>query len=348
MIFKNTIKTLINGNQRSRFKDPCNFLNIKLLEGRIPSFYISEHDVKRIKSHLLARGSFDNQDLGLSDHPSRSKYVQKADLHIVSILSKKDLFDCHFLPFRKNKKPYLCFAYINLDEMPHFVDLPFFKREDVIFFSFDLGDFLLKSDRKFILSSVTIPSTQKYEGEQRKISATNNYLISFKGNYNQSGWFDCCCVRKRLKQLSEGDFSGKYKYLYIDTSDDQVSKSKIEYMSILKDSTFCFVLHGDGRWSHRFIEVIGSGAIPIIIADDLSLLFEQVINCDDVCIRIPEQVVNDARDINKILDLLPKDELKIVSMMEKIKVINDTCFKTKLIRMNMLLQSASYHHQINK
>ena len=78
-------------------------------------------------------------------------------------------------------------------------------------------------------------------------------------------------------------------------------------MKLLAESTYALVLHGDGRWSHRLIEAMGSGAIPVIVADGLTLPYEQLIDWTDVVVRLPEKAVYACTDLSQFAMLLPRN-----------------------------------------
>ena len=63
----------------------------------------------------------------------------------------------------------------------------------------------------------------------------------------------------------------------------------------LMSSTFAIVPHGDGRWNMRFSEVIGARSIPVVIADGITLPFEQLIDWSHAAVSIEESVVENAK-----------------------------------------------------
>ena len=305
-------------------------VNKKLLNSEVPTYYVAEGYVKRrVKKETF----WDN--IGFN-HPKRVGDKEEAFFHIIYVYDHKTLRDNLNLPTRESNKPYLCFIRINLDGRSY--NHSFFRRKDIIFVTFDLGDCVLLTDNQMILSGVTIPSCAEYDGKERKISPVNKYLISFKGDCDQVGLWGCCDVRKKMKKLFAANEDERI--LFEDIADEGVDRSREQYMEILRNSTFCFALHGHGRWSHRFTEIIGAGAIPVIVADGLTLPFEQLIDYSQICIKIPKKYANEATNVSEILEKLPSDAKEIEEMMRKIKLVNELCFKNKNIRMNSLLLSA--------
>lgn len=58
------------------------------------------------------------------------------------------------------------------------------------------------------------------------------------------------------------------------------------YSELFHQSQFAFCPHGDGRWSYRIMETLQHGAIPIMVAEGLSLPFEQVIDWGKISITV--------------------------------------------------------------
>ena len=129
----------------------------------------------------------------------------------------------------------------------------------------------------------------------------------------------------------------KFKYLFEDISDESINTDINIYNNILLNSTYGLVLHGDGRWSHRLIEVMGSGAIPVIIADGLTLPFEQLINYSSACIWVKEQVVYKAKDLSVLLAALPTDPILINTMRKNSLEIYKNFFQSDETISDMLL-----------
>lgn len=259
-----------------------------------------------------------------------------ADFIINIVFSKEHILELFYQI--DNNKNYIIIFRIDLQEDKNFINHPFFKLKNVIFWNYDLRDYFLLDDKCTPLKGITMPTPYRYCGEPRLISANNNFLITFRGNCNQCGWYDSCKVRKILKNLCfEKDEMNKYNIVYEDTADNIFIKTKKQFDNMLLNSTFAFVLHGDGRWSYRFLEVLGSGAIPVLISDGVTLPLDNLIDYDKFIIRIPESVVNNAKNINDILKYLPKDHNKIINMMNNIKAVynkyftdNDFTFETML------------------
>lgn len=252
-------------------------------------------------------------------HNSNRIYNEKlADFIINIVFSKEHILELYYQ--NDNKKNYIIIFRIDLQEDTEFINHEFFKLKNIIFWNYDLRDYFLLDDNCTPLRGVTMPTPYRYCGKQRIISPINNYLITFRGNCNQCGWYNSCKVRKNLKKLCSNKYDmNKYNIIYEDTSDNIFIKSKKKFDDMLLNSTFAFVLHGDGRWSYRFLEVLGSGAIPVLISDGITLPLDNLIDYNKFIIRIPESAVNNATNIKDILNFLPKDNITITNMMNYIK-----------------------------
>lgn len=128
-----------------------------------------------------------------------------------------------------------------------------------------------------------------------------------------------------------------YNYLYQDTSEKTIDKDKRLYMQILENSKFGLVLHGDGRWSHRLIEVMGSGAIPVLISDGLTLPFEEIVDYENSIIRISEKQLYSCNSVNDFIKLLP-DENGAGIFNKKAKHIYNEYFSNNNLILNNLMK----------
>lgn len=240
-------------------------------------------------------------------HKNFTQIKDDATIIIDKILSIEDLDELNkkLLSMKKSIYYFICFR-LNLDENKEKLKLPIFSNPQIFFFAFDLRDHILTDDNIKPLNGVTIPSPYKFFSPKNYSKNNNKYYFSFKGNCNQAGYFGCCQVRKYMKNICKSNNSN-YNYLYEDTSEKNINKDKNLYMHILENSKFGLVLHGDARWSKRFMEVMGSGAIPVLIADGLTLPFEEIINYDNSIIRISEKQLYSCKSVNDFIKLLPNE-----------------------------------------
>lgn len=302
------------------------------------TFFVSEKDVQYFKNG--SKYGFDK--LAFWNHPNRIVEEGLAKFTILKTVTVKELNDVNnYLLKADSEKLFLILFRINLDNDLELLKLPLFSMKNVLFFTYDLRDHCLMNDSIEPLRGVTIPSHYRFSKVPDISIETHSrkYLFSFKGNIKQQGLFGCANVRPRLYELSKKTKSW-YSYLFEDTSNG-ISKSKQLYEEILLQSVYGLVLHGDGRWSHRLIEVMGSGAIPVIVSDGLTLPFEQIADYSDACIRIPESFFDTCVDLVPLIELLPKDKDVINRMRINSMNIYNNYFKTDELVCSALLQCAS-------
>lgn len=90
-------------------------------------------------------------------------------------------------------------------------------------------------------------------------------------------------------------------------------EQKIDYNSfvnVVSKSNFTFCPKGLGLSSYRFFECMFFGSIPVIFADDVILPYEDIINYDDMIIRIPESKISDFEFINNKLSNINISDMK--------------------------------------
>jgi hypothetical protein len=94
-------------------------------------------------------------------------------------------------------------------------------------------------------------------------------------------------------------------------------EQKIDYNSFVdfvSKSNFTFCPRGLGLSSYRFFECMFLGSIPVLFADDIILPYEDIINYNDMIIRIPESKALDFEFINDKLS-----NANIIDMKKKIQ-----------------------------
>jgi hypothetical protein len=69
----------------------------------------------------------------------------------------------------------------------------------------------------------------------------------------------------------------------------QKEKTRIEFLENIINSDYVFCCRGAANYSNRFYEALACGRIPVLLDTDCELPFEEFINWDDYCIRVPEQ-----------------------------------------------------------
>ncbi|GIL74998.1 hypothetical protein Vretifemale_4847 [Volvox reticuliferus] len=90
-------------------------------------------------------------------------------------------------------------------------------------------------------------------------------------------------VRQKLYQLAvDNKWREKHNILVGDTRDIHG-----EYSDLLSRSLFCIVAAGDG-WSARMEDAVLHGCIPVIIIDNVHVVFESIVQVDAFTVRIDE------------------------------------------------------------
>uniref|UniRef100_A0A7S0VHX0 EGF-like domain-containing protein n=1 Tax=Polytomella parva TaxID=51329 RepID=A0A7S0VHX0_9CHLO len=119
-------------------------------------------------------------------------------------------------------------------------------------------------------------------------------LLVFRGNLGLNFDDPKChysrCIRQRLYNVSLKQEWVKHKAFY-----GPASNSLGDYSQMLASATFSLVLPGDG-WSYRLEDSILHGSIPVIIMDDVDVVFQSVLDFDRIGIRILE------KDLDQVLE----------------------------------------------
>ena len=191
-------------------------------------------------------------------------------------------------------------------------------RRDVIATNFDLGDHALRDNTVgYRIRGVTTLALRRHKAsEWSKAGAyysnrPRSRLVGFRGLCH-TGWESSTTVRYDLAVAFNRTYYANVSILWTHVENDEcpgiqpTSQSlldSISYADILWGSHFCLLPRGDGRWLWRMGEALQTGCIPVIIADGVTLPFEQVIPWNEISIRIPESVVQ-RRDARAILSFL--------------------------------------------
>ena len=81
-----------------------------------------------------------------------------------------------------------------------------------------------------------------------------------------------------------------------------------QYMAKLRGSVFCLAPAGFAPWSRRLFEVIIEGCIPVIVADDIVLPFENQLNWKEFSVTVSEAVVK-AGKLKEFLIQISNDQI---------------------------------------
>jgi hypothetical protein len=99
-------------------------------------------------------------------------------------------------------------------------------------------------------------------------------------------------VLNHLVERSElvSSFIIREQAVFFQASDKiQKEKTRIEFLENMINSDYVFCCRGAANYSNRFYESLACGRVPVLLDTDCELPFEEFINWDNYCIRVPEQ-----------------------------------------------------------
>lgn len=105
----------------------------------------------------------------------------------------------------------------------------------------------------------------------------------------------CCSINNPLRYQLAKTIVGKPGFLFFDKLPHD------QYEELLRKSLFTFCPRGHGLSSYRFFESLSARSIPVLLADDVTLPFQDSLNYDEMIVRIPE---NRAADFDFIIESL--------------------------------------------
>ena len=220
------------------------------------------------------------------------------------------------------------------------------KREDLLWVNYDLSDHKLAYDDK-ALRGVTIAPDRYF---QQDIWTGERTRLLFYSGGCQHGW--CGNHGSHVRPALQTLFGVKYetKSVFFQCKQNYTegkiysALEKNKYNTRLMDSVFGLVPHGDGRWNYRFSEVIGAGSIPVILADGLTLPYEQIIDWSKAAVVLPEnvidQLIENGKGVDGLLALLP-NKMQARAMLVEVQRIYHTYFETPKKR-DAALMAAAY------
>ncbi|KAJ8599732.1 hypothetical protein CTAYLR_003401 [Chrysophaeum taylorii] len=241
------------------------------------------------------------------------------------------------LPARSPLSPYLLFfkpTFCGWERLcPPLVEHLIQNRTDIVWIGHDLGGMKLHHPG-YTLPGITIPGelgstvyhAWRYEGTPRY---PHKHYLTFQGKcsskHHAVQWYMNYSVRGQLNRLfnkvNKQNFGFEPRdglppsvtYACTRRQKGRFSAKEIQrkYDDIL-DTDYALVPRGDERWSFRFLQAVGAGAVPVVVADGLTLPLEHLIDWENIVVRIPEKKVLKMRDFRDFLPLLPgRAELKL-------------------------------------
>eukprot|EP00928_Gymnodinium_smaydae_P058332 TRINITY_DN4153_c0_g1_i1.p1 TRINITY_DN4153_c0_g1~~TRINITY_DN4153_c0_g1_i1.p1 ORF type:complete len:349 (+),score=39.71 TRINITY_DN4153_c0_g1_i1:37-1083(+) len=294
----------------------------------------------------LALGSVQiDHDGDLTDFPDDLKAVDEASATFSFVQVFKEEHASHFrdLPSRLPSKPYLVWSHSL--SCPSSTSCPETEklaksRDDFVFVNFDLRDPWLAEDSHNPLPGVTMAPPPHVGGLlPRRPSEAPKYLLTFRGGMH-SGWYHTASVRPDLQRLWSHSQPKDTVVEFVDHG--YTAEDTTRYKDLL-NTVYAIVPHGDGRWNYRFTEVVNACAIPVVIADGVTLPYAQLIDWSSAAVILPESSIKNLTDPQDFMALLPKDAETIRAMRQEVFDINQKYFETPSKRWRAMLKSAEVY-----
>lgn len=318
--------------------------SLRLHEKPLPSFYISQYS-----GNCDPEGSWKDLISDAENHPSRSYNENAADFSLLCIPWNETNFLA--LPKKTYPKFYLFWGLRIAWSYPKWS--PAMRaRKDFIFASFDLREQL--NDTAVPLPGVTIPAQSHHSSQLYDPETPPKYFMTFRGGLHGS-------VRKKIVNAFK---KYKKKGVVVETGGPN-GKGIKRYLELL-NSSYVLVPAGHGRWSYRLAEVVESCAIPVIMADGLTLPYEELIDWNSIAIVLKEDVMDEASrsltktgeghenqfnnillNPKKMLSLLPHDPNMIKAKRKRVCEISTQYFNSKRKQFESMLKSAARYVRIH-
>jgi len=322
-----------------------------------PKFYIADRNLDEMYPQ------------GFQHHPAKVNTLEEATFVVTCCFNGRSLQKFADLPRRSKAKPYLVIVRgLRMDRCSKEDNCTFAselieQRDDFMYVNFDLRDHNIKDDGAKMLPGVTITPPKWYSGSPLNPLQDPKHFLTFRGRLTDGSWmgFVSQHVRAQL-QKAFADFKSEGVVMELfDRKHKYGPQDSITYNDLLNTS-YALVPHGDGRWNYRFSEVVGACAIPVVIADGLTLPFEELIDWREAAVFLQEDTwarstslprntragttnVSVSLDASFMLSQLPRDPAQIRKMRQRVCEINDKYFATAEKRITALLQSAAIRVQ---
>lgn len=111
-----------------------------------------------------------------------------------------------------------------------------------------------------------------------------------------------------------------------------------QFAELLRDSNFSLVVEGHQRFSHRFVEAVGACSVPVVVADGVTLPCEDVVDLEDLVVRVPLSALETMESVDDLLDALPWRD--VFERRHRLCAINDLYFRGRAHRYSCLALAA--------
>lgn len=206
---------------------------------------------------------------------------------------------------------------------------------DVFFINYDMSEHML-SRANMAFQGVTVPPPGFSKAQTPESVRNARFFLAFRGT-SRNGYFDSSTVRPHLLAAFMNNTRDDVAVEFLGIPKWHVPDDKARFLELL-NSSYSLVPHGDGRWNYRFNDVIAACSIPVIMSDNLTLPYDQLIDWGQAAIRIDEAY---GRSEQEVLDRLPTDAATIQRMRERVCEIHRRYFATQALRLDALLEAAA-------
>lgn len=267
---------------------------------------------------------------GLRSHPAKAKSQAEAKFVVVCCMEDATIGKFKALRQRTPENPYL----VKVLGGKKTVQQVFDERQDFLALNYDLRDGKDKQDEP--MRGITIAPHNYYNGKKNKVDAPRQFFVTFQGRKTS-----------KLRHELHDAFNKHRRYklwrnISVETVMDRMWNVKQQTgdhkFNMKMNSTYVLLPKGDDRWSLRFSETIGAGAIPVILADGLTLPYEHIIDWSKAAIRLPNRF---AQSADEIMKRLPSDQATIMKMRQQVYEINNKYFANPDVRADALLMEAN-------
>jgi len=245
-------------------------------------------------------------------------------------------------------------------------DLPYLaNRTDVVLSSADMAGMDLNDDSEALPGVTYAPVEKGLSAELQRMPGRtwatrrrcappqppNNYVVAFRGDCNRIGWNVVAAhkstARTDLKHLlSPKNPVPAPRWLAYECSDtglthykDHMSNTTGPYLDRLQSLYFMIPL-GDDRYTFKLYELMAAAAVPVVIADGLTMPFDTLIDWSHLAVFMPEERVRRFREPAELLGALPSFE-QASRMRQAVCQVYDRYFGTVGKRIDAMLLSAA-------
>jgi len=285
---------------------------------------------------------------GLNAHPS--KVLDEASATLISVGPK---FSCTAakgygaLPKLPEGKSYLVWTNSLHTKCMGGGVAAFINRSDVTFVALDLRNHDLGNDKAKQLPGITMAPAFYHSGPSPDPSKPAKYHLTYRGQL-RAGWQGSSSVRGdlnqafekyRSKNVTERPRQDVYVEMLPKDTSHTYSQADKDFFMDLTNTNFFINPHGDNRYMNNFASTLGQCAVPVVMADGLTLAFGELIDWSKAAVFLPESKAKEGAEA--ILAALPSDPQVIKAMRTEACRIHEKYFSTIERRIDAMLKSAA-------